>query len=66
MSDGIKFQQYVATLRDIGFPVDKVTGGDIYSVYKAGADVRDAILRLHGVAEIRRKMKESLNKKSLA
>lgn len=65
MSDGTRFQQYVETLRDLGFPVDKVTGGDIYSVYKAGTDVREAVLRLHNVAETRRRMKESLNKKSL-
>lgn len=62
MSDGISFQQYVQTLREIGFPVDKVTGGDIYSVYKNGIDVREAILKLHTVAETRRKMKESLRK----
>ena len=60
MSQGYSFQQYVNALRDIGFPVDKVTGGDIYSVYKMKVDVKDAILRLHGVAEIRRKMKQSL------
>jgi hypothetical protein len=62
MSDGTRFLQYVETLREIGFPVDKVTGGDIYSVYKAGFDVRDGILRLHTVAETRRKMKESMKK----
>ena len=60
MSDGYSFQNYVAALRDIGFPVDKVTGGDIYSVYKMNLDIRDAILKLHGVAEARRKMKQSL------
>ena len=60
MSDGYSFQNYVAALRDIGFPVDKVTGGDIYSVYKMNLDIRDAILRLHSVAESRRKMKQSL------
>ena len=60
MSDGYSFQNYVAALRDIGFPVDKVTGGDIYSVYKMNLDIRDAVLKLHGVAEARRKMKQSL------
>ena len=60
MSDGYSFQQYVAALRDIGFPVDKITGGDIYSVYKMKVDIKDAILRLHNVAEVRRKMKQSL------
>ena len=60
MSDGYSFQNYVAALREIGFPVDKVTGGDIYSVYKMNLDIRDAVLRLHGVAENRRKMKQSL------
>lgn len=60
MSDGYSFQQYVAAIRDIGFPVDKVTGGDIYSIYKMKVDIKDAVLRLHGVAEARRKMKQSL------
>ena len=60
MSDGYSFQNYVAALREIGFPVDKVTGGDIYSVYKMNLDIRDAVLKLHGVAEARRKMKQSL------
>ena len=60
MSDGYSFQQYVNALRDIGFPVDKVTGGDIYSVYKMRIDIKDAVLKLHGVAESRRKMKQSL------
>ena len=60
MSDGLSFQQYVNALRDIGFPVDKITGGDIYSVYKMKVDIKDAILRLHNVAEVRRKMKQSL------
>ena len=60
MSDGYSFQQYVNALRDIGFPVDKVTGGDIYSVYKMRVDIKDAILRLHSVAEIRRKAKISV------
>lgn len=59
MSDGYSFQQYVEALREIGFPVDKVTGGDIYSVYKMKIDVKDAILKLHGVAEVRRKLKQS-------
>ncbi len=60
MSDGYSFLQYVGALRDIGFPVDKVTGGDIYSVYKMKIDIKDAVLKLHGVAESRRKMKQSL------
>ena len=60
MSDGYSFQQYVNALRDLGFPVDKITGGDIYSVYKMKVDIKDAILRLHTVAEVRRKMKQTL------
>ena len=60
MSNGYSFQQYVAALREIGFPVDKITGGDIYSVYKMNVDIKEAILRLHGVAETRRRMKQSL------
>ncbi len=60
MSDGYSFLQYVGALREIGFPVDKVTGGDIYSVYKDKLDIKDAVLRLHAVAEFRRKMKSRL------
>lgn len=60
MSDGYSFLQYVGALREIGFPVDKVSGGDIYSVYKDKLDIKDAILRLHSVAEFRRKMKSRL------
>ena len=60
MSAGSGFLNYISALRDIGFPVDKVTGGDIYSVYKMNLDIRDAVLRLHSVAESRRKMKQSL------
>ena len=60
MSQGYSFLQYVEALREIGFPVDKVSGGDIYSVYKMNTDIKDAVLRLHGVAEFRRKMKQRL------
>ena len=60
MSQGYSFLQYVEALRDLGFPLDKVAGGDIYSVYKMKVDIKDAILRLHGVAEARRKMKQRL------
>ena len=60
MSDGSGFLNYVGALRDIGFPVDKVTGGDIYSVYKMKLDIKDAVFKLHSVAESRRKMKQSL------
>ena len=60
MSSGYSFLQYVSALREIGFPVDRVTGGDIYSVYKMNIDIKDAVMRLHGVAEFRRKMKSRL------
>ena len=60
MSTGLSFQQYISALREIGFPVDKVTGGDIYSVYRDKLDIRDAVLRLHSVLGFRRKMKQSL------
>ena len=60
MSSGYSFLQYVSALRDIGFPVDKVSGGDIYSVYKMNIDIKDAVMRLHSVAEFRRKMKQRL------
>jgi hypothetical protein len=60
MSSGYGFLEYVEALRAVGFPIDKVTGGDIYSVYKAGLSIREAVYRLHSVAEFRRKMKHNL------
>ena len=60
MSSGSGFLQYVEALKAIGFPIDRVSGGDIYSVYKDRLDIKDAIVRLHGVAEFRRKMKSRL------
>jgi hypothetical protein len=60
MSSGYGFLEYVESLRAVGFPTDKVTGGDIYSVYKAGLSIREAVYRLHTVAEFRRKMKQDL------
>ena len=59
MSIGPKFQQFVSDLKAVGFPVDKVSGGDIQSVFLRGLDVREAIYELHGVAERRRKQKEA-------
>jgi hypothetical protein len=61
MSNGLKFQQFVSELRAVGFPVDKVVGGDIQKVFDKGLDIREAIYELHGVAERRRKQKD-LNK----
>ena len=60
MSSGYGFLFYVESLKAIGFPIDKVTGGDIYSVYKAGLSIREAVYRLHSIAEFRRKMKHNL------
>lgn len=62
MSYGIKFRQYVEDLRNIGFPVDKVSGGDIHRVFEAGLDIKDAIFELHRVAEEKRRQKQSLNR----
>ena len=60
MSQGYSFLQYVEALREIGCPVDKVSGGDIYSVYKMNTDIKDAVVRLHEVVSERRKMKQRL------
>jgi len=60
MSTGSAFQQFVNELRAVGFPIDKVTGGDIYSAYHEGLSVREAVYRLHSVAEFRRKMKQHI------
>lgn len=62
MSHGLKFQQYVEELRDIGFPVDKVSGGDIQRVFNAGMEIKQAVVALHQAAEDRRKQKQSLNR----
>jgi len=60
MSTGSVFQNYVNELKAVGFPIDKVTGGDIYSAYREGLSIREAVYRLHNVAEFRRKMKQDL------
>ena len=60
MSSGYGFLFYVESLKAIGFPIDKVSGGDIYSVYKSGLSIREAVYRLHSIAEFRRKMKHNL------
>lgn len=62
MGYGIRFQQYVEELRNIGFPVDKVSGGDIHRVYERGLDIKSAILELHKAAENRRRRMQSLNR----
>lgn len=62
MSYGKQFQFYVEELRNIGFPVDKVSGGDIHRVYEMGLDIKSAILELHKAAENRRKKMQSLNR----
>lgn len=62
MGYGIQFQLYVEELRNIGFPVDKVSGGDIHRVYERGLDIKSAILELHKAAENKRRQKQSLNR----
>ena len=62
MSYGKKFQLYVEELRNIGFPVDKVSGGDIHRVFEEGLDIKSAILELHKAAENRRRKMQSLNR----
>lgn len=62
MSYGIRFQNFVEELRIIGFPVDKVSGGDIQRVFETGADIKSAVLELHKIAEERRRQKQVLNR----
>lgn len=62
MSYGKLFQFYVEELRDIGFPVDKVSGGDIHRVFGAGLDTKSAILELQRAAEFRRRKQQLLNR----
>ena len=62
MGYGLKFQQYVEELRNIGFPVDKVSGGEIHRVFERGLDIKSAILELHRAAENRRKRMQVLNR----
>jgi hypothetical protein len=59
MSIGIEFQQFVSELKAAGFPVDKVSGGDIQSAFLRRLNIREAIYELHGVAERRRKQQEN-------
>ena len=61
MSKGPDFMRFVEELRNIGFPVEAVSGGDIHKVWLENLPVKEAILKLHGVAENRRKSKQ-LNK----
>ena len=61
MSNGMKFIQFVEELKAIGFPIDKVSGGDIQRVFNKGLSVREAIYDLHSQAESLRKKKQ-LNK----
>lgn len=62
MSKGVEFQQQVQELRDLGFPVDRVTGGDIHQVIVSGLETAAAIQFLERKAELRRQMKKALNK----
>lgn len=62
MSYGTNFQNYVDSLREIGFPVDSVTGGDIHTVFQRGLDIKAAVVQLHRISETRRRAKQSLNR----
>ena len=62
MGHGLKFQNYVEELRNIGFPVDKVSGGDIQRVFERNLDIKSAILELHMAAENRRRNMQALNR----
>ena len=62
MGYGLKFQNYVEELRNIGFPVDKVSGGEIHRVYEKGLDIKSAIMELHKAAENRRRRLQALNR----
>ena len=62
MSKGVEFQQQVQELRELGFAVDRVTGGDIHQVVVSGLEPAEAIRFLERRAELRRRMKQALNK----
>jgi hypothetical protein len=62
MSYGIQFQMFVEELRGIGFPVDKVTGGDIDKVFKRKLDIPNAVIALYRISEDRKRFKQSLNR----
>jgi hypothetical protein len=59
MSKGPNFLKFVEELRNIGFPVEAVSGGDIYKVWSKNTPVKEAIFELHGIAEKRRRAKAS-------
>ena len=62
MSKGVEFQQQVQELRELGFAVDRVTGGDIHQVVVSRFEPAEAIRFLERRAELRRRMKQALNK----
>ena len=62
MSKGVEFQQQVQELRELGFAVDRVTGGDIHQVVVSRLEPAEAIRFLERRAELRRRMKQALNK----
>lgn len=66
MSCGMTFQQRVDTLREIGFPVDKVTGGDIQRAFESGEDIKKVVELLHRMAEDRRRARALLNRNAMA
>lgn len=61
MSNGIKFVDFVNTLRSLDFPVDKVSGSDIQTVLDSDVDIQSAIVKLYNVAETKRR-RQILNK----
>jgi hypothetical protein len=61
MSKGPDFLKFVEELRNIGFPVEAVSGGDIHKVWMMKLTIKEAILELHGVAEHRRRSKQLNN-----
>lgn len=61
MSNGMKFIQFVEELKAVGFPIDKLPGGEIQKVFDKGLSVREAIYELHGQCEQYR-IRKQLNK----
>ena len=61
MSNGMQFVQFVEELRAVGFPIDKVPGGDIQKAYMKNLPIREAIYELHGQAE-KHRVRKQLNR----
>jgi hypothetical protein len=60
MSTGTYFLNFVNQLRDIDFPLDLVSGGDIHSVVLKNLPIQEAIVELYRASERRRELRKQL------